>query len=630
MAFQLLSVLLAQAYVTTPAALRPEDVFQLVAPRTFVLMVGDNTGSEVSVGSAVVVGPRTLVTNAHVVGSATNAVLKQGERVLLGAVLRLDRERDLALIRVEVPRGEAPRIRPFRTLKVGERVFAIGTPRLMESTFSDGLIAALRASAKYPIQTSAPVSEGSSGGGLFDSSGSLVGVITAINKSGQNLNFAVPADWVAELLALEAPPQDQAQVSAPQDAGPARVVEVAGGDSMDDEGTPGVATPNPKRKKSKSGWETLRWGMSPKEVARLMTASSGPFRLVHECELEVRKYSKDWRVKFPKMIDYRASCAISAEEHQYRINGVAPDIWLYFDSDGLESVGLRLDASGATIEEVFSAQLATYSRIRDATDAIFGAATVAEPPDLQTHRSSAFLFSGLRVWERDETKVKLTIGGGTASEVYMTVDYGYCPECARARIPAKSWAKGGWQNFRWRMGPGDVEAVVGTGFRLKADGFAQDSMFGEGRKYVATLPTPLYGATLDATFVFGGDRLYWILLVPTVQGGPDRCDDWERNVKLGLKQKYGVLVRESGSSLLLFDQPTEVMLARDLVPRESKSAKRPPDVEPDALLGAPQVGEGASSTPRCNIKLLFKDGAVSRWQDAQFEREIAKEADESL
>jgi hypothetical protein len=72
------------------------------------------------------------------------------------------------------------------------------------------------------------------------------------------------------------------------------------------------------------------------------------------------------------------------------------------------------------------------------------------------------------------------------------------------------------------------------------------------------------------------------------------------------------------------------MLARDLVPRESKSAKRPPDVEPDALLGAPQVGEGASSTPRCNIKLLFKDGAVSRWQDAQFEREVAKEADESL
>lgn len=568
MAFQLLAVLLAQADLTAQAEMRPEDVFQFVSPRTFVVLVESNAGAEVSVGSAVVVGPTTLVTNAHVVGSAKKALLKQGERVLEGSVLRIDRQRDLALISVDASLGTAPRLRPFRTLRVGERVFAIGTPRLLESTFSDGLIAALRASERYPIQTSAPVSEGSSGGGLFDASGSLIGVITAINKSGQNLNFAVPADWVAELLARGA--REESGLDS-RDAGePAQLAEVPVGDSQKDEGTPGVPTPNPKRKKSKSGWETLRWGMSPKEVAVMMTSAAGPFRLAHECELEVTRYTKEWRTKFPNLVDYRATCAIAADEHLYRVVGVAPDIWLHFDSDGLESVGLRFDASGVTMEDTFAALMPTYSHVRDAANASFGEPTYAALPDLQKHRSSAFEFSGLRVWERDETRVKLSIGGGTSSETYISLDYTYCPECARVRIPSKTWAKGGWQNFRWRMGPGDVEVAIGAGVRLKADGFAEDSMFGEGQKYVATLPTPLYGATVDATFVFGGDRLYWILLVPTVQGGPERCDDWELSVKVGLKQKYGALIRESGSSLLMFDQPSEVMLARDLGSRKTK------------------------------------------------------------
>ena len=49
------------------------------------------------------------------------------------------------------------------------------------------------------IQTSAPVSPGSSGGGLFDTSGRLIGVVTFQHKYGQNLNFAVPADWVSDI-----------------------------------------------------------------------------------------------------------------------------------------------------------------------------------------------------------------------------------------------------------------------------------------------------------------------------------------------------------------------------------------------------------------------------------------------
>jgi len=54
------------------------------------------------------------------------------------------------------------------------------------------------------IQTSAPISPGSSGGGLFDTQGNLVGITTFYLKEGQSLNFAMPGEWVSGLLVSSA------------------------------------------------------------------------------------------------------------------------------------------------------------------------------------------------------------------------------------------------------------------------------------------------------------------------------------------------------------------------------------------------------------------------------------------
>jgi tetratricopeptide (TPR) repeat protein len=83
---------------------------------------------------------------------------------------------------------------------MGERVYAIGAPAGLELTLSEGLVSGLRRySEVYVIQTTAPVSHGSSGGGLFDSRGQLIGITTYILKEGQNLNFAMPTEWVQAL-----------------------------------------------------------------------------------------------------------------------------------------------------------------------------------------------------------------------------------------------------------------------------------------------------------------------------------------------------------------------------------------------------------------------------------------------
>jgi S1-C subfamily serine protease len=87
-----------------------------------------------------------------------------------------------------------------KTLKVGAKVYAIGAPKGLELTLSDGIVSSLREvdGGQY-IQTTAAISPGSSGGGLFDENGALVGLTTFYLAEGQNLNFAVPVEWVKEL-----------------------------------------------------------------------------------------------------------------------------------------------------------------------------------------------------------------------------------------------------------------------------------------------------------------------------------------------------------------------------------------------------------------------------------------------
>ncbi len=85
-------------------------------------------------------------------------------------------------------------------LKVGAKVYAVGAPHGLELTLSEGIVSSLREfeGSNY-IQTTAAISNGSSGGGLFDENGALVGLMTFNYTKGQNLNFASPVEWVEEL-----------------------------------------------------------------------------------------------------------------------------------------------------------------------------------------------------------------------------------------------------------------------------------------------------------------------------------------------------------------------------------------------------------------------------------------------
>ena len=187
-----LAALLAALPSGEALATTAERVFAAVSPSVVVVEVEEQRGS------GVVVAARVVATNCHVIGKAERITVRRGRIGHAASLVRSDRDRDVCL--VEVPTLEAPPVnmRPAADLRVGTAVYAVGAPQGLELSLSAGLVSQLRGSEGGPlIQTRAPVSPSSSGEGLFDERGRLVGLTSFQLGRGQNLNFAVPVEWVA-------------------------------------------------------------------------------------------------------------------------------------------------------------------------------------------------------------------------------------------------------------------------------------------------------------------------------------------------------------------------------------------------------------------------------------------------
>ena len=145
-----------------------------------------------------------LITSRHVLAGADRAEAQVSKDEVY-PVLRIvaeDAKADIVRVTVDAPRKAA---RPLtlnpRIPEAGQRVVVIGSPLGLEHTVSDGIISAVRDIPGYGtiIQTTAPVSPGSSGSPLLNMAGEVIGVVTFQLVAGQNLNFVVPASCVAAL-----------------------------------------------------------------------------------------------------------------------------------------------------------------------------------------------------------------------------------------------------------------------------------------------------------------------------------------------------------------------------------------------------------------------------------------------
>jgi S1-C subfamily serine protease len=183
-------------------ALSAAELFKRVQRSVFIVLasrsVSDARDREIMQGSAVAVSDHLLLTNCHVVMDRPLIKLVHEGRRAKAKLVAADDDTDRCVIKTDIVLTPIGGVRTLDSLAVGERVFAIGAPLSLELTLSEGLVSGIRREpARNLVQTSAPLSPGSSGGGLFDERGNLVGITTLASINGaQNLNFAIAAgDW---------------------------------------------------------------------------------------------------------------------------------------------------------------------------------------------------------------------------------------------------------------------------------------------------------------------------------------------------------------------------------------------------------------------------------------------------
>lgn len=151
-----------------------------------------------------------ILTNHHVIEGATNitVTLRNGD-TYPAALIGLDEQLDIALLKVEATELSPASIGTSADLVVGQTVVAIGNPLgQLGGTVTDGIISALDRNITLGgethnlLQTNAAVNPGNSGGGLFDAQGNLIAIVVA--KSGgegiEGLGFAIPIDDVLAIL----------------------------------------------------------------------------------------------------------------------------------------------------------------------------------------------------------------------------------------------------------------------------------------------------------------------------------------------------------------------------------------------------------------------------------------------
>lgn len=187
---------------TVAYALEPDVIFDRNSSGVWLVLTLDINQRQLSSGSAVVIGPGRLITNCHVLARAHGIQVRKGNISMSAGLEYADAERDLCQLNVKDFTAPPVLIGSIRALRVGQRVYAIGNPRGLELSMSEGIVSSLRGLTDDTpplVQTTAAMSKGSSGGGLFDSEGRLIGITSFVLRDSQNLNFAIPIDWVAEV-----------------------------------------------------------------------------------------------------------------------------------------------------------------------------------------------------------------------------------------------------------------------------------------------------------------------------------------------------------------------------------------------------------------------------------------------
>ncbi len=185
---------------------------QVMSVNWFLEAVPQEGGS----GSGSIIDDRGyVVTNVHVIEGAYKIYISlQDGTQYEGKVIGTDTASDIAVIKFDPPAGVQLKTIPFGnsdTLKVGQKVLAIGNPFGFERTLTTGIVSGLGRPIKNSnntiirnmIQTDTAINPGNSGGPLLDTTGRMIGINTMIystSGSSAGVGFAVPINTAKRVV----------------------------------------------------------------------------------------------------------------------------------------------------------------------------------------------------------------------------------------------------------------------------------------------------------------------------------------------------------------------------------------------------------------------------------------------
>jgi TonB family protein len=205
LAFSIPTICVAQSRTSQVS---PAAIYEHAHSSVVVVIVGDKNSNPIGQGSGFIVATNRVATNHHVIKDVASAlvVFADGSSELVEGIAADSVARDLVILVVKTGSRPVLKLGDELTARQGDSVYALGAPRGLALSLTNGIVSGFRdVDDQFLLQTTAPIAPGSSGGPLFDSSGRVIGVTTALLADSPGIYFSIGARDVSRLLRSPSP-----------------------------------------------------------------------------------------------------------------------------------------------------------------------------------------------------------------------------------------------------------------------------------------------------------------------------------------------------------------------------------------------------------------------------------------
>jgi hypothetical protein len=192
---------LAAASPSHARELTPPEIYRRVVPSTLALRVRTTSGERFVGAAFLAFQSDRALTAWHLIRDAAEikGIFSDGTPAEIYEVLARDELHDVALLRI-APSERTPLPVSLESPPIASRLYAFGSPRGYAFSISDGLLSQIQVIDGFPqYQLTCPFSPGNSGGPVVNEAGEVVGLSAWSKIGAQNLNFAIPARYLAAL-----------------------------------------------------------------------------------------------------------------------------------------------------------------------------------------------------------------------------------------------------------------------------------------------------------------------------------------------------------------------------------------------------------------------------------------------